>query len=819
MVTTDPMVNRMSTGTRTSTDITLTRGSTVTADTRVNTVTTSMVTTQCLETMFLMACKTGNVATVIRTIDAGMDVNQSQGWGLRRAVRYRHPQLWQILLKNPACQVNLTNNFGLSALHTACRYRPLNTFASPYILLRFGVAEAVISILQHPGVLVNEKTRNGSTPLMVAVKYGEKVVVDIMIRDNRVDLGTVDLNKRSLYEVVGVAVEAIDETVKHEIIEMIKTEASKRSLRKKKKGVHKVLDPSQLIVKQARDKVDKLVSDMEENQRIEMKSFQENLENNSREFNEKQKEELDNFAVKLEEEKNIFFENQEKQRKIHLSELEHCKYVFLRMQEEARLQFERSEKLHLAEFKEIQAKQRQSFLLNNKEEELIMPMSQNTSNQKSKSPRNLNILPDVSNLVGRNSSSLPIFQSTLSGDNVVQSLGPDQMTRSLNIPGPENNRQLCHRKSAPVMGQSLTKENNTDQASADQYSHLATNFDWRKTSCPSSTAKNERYPEQDPHSYPDTPPVNLQYLRGQTLSPSNTSSNPSPVPSLEYILPNELFTNIPDTCPNIKALVNSHEVFVAPKNADTRGSSSHKSTANSPSNATIPTTAVPPSDLSPLCLRVNNSRSRSPTLMHSHPSSFAPVKSSESLARGQQEPTQSNFNLSQLLQGSSSQITNLNLVPQQPCLQTPRLARKSAMEVVKEEEDDHQMMKDDEEIAELTNTGISRNKSASFTNLVSNMKSPTTARTIGDINDEEQGLNKKGEENKIMFFIEMDTEDILEEGMNERIERSNSLQDTGILYQDIKENISKEISGISLASSTSTASFKSAQTSPIKEFI
>ena len=122
MVTTDPMVNRMSTGTRTSTDIALTR---------VSTATTSMVTTQCLETIFLMACKTGNVDTVIRTIDAGMDVNQSQGWGLRRAVRYRHPQLWQILLKNPACQVNLTNNFGLSALHTACRYRPLNTFASP----------------------------------------------------------------------------------------------------------------------------------------------------------------------------------------------------------------------------------------------------------------------------------------------------------------------------------------------------------------------------------------------------------------------------------------------------------------------------------------------------------------------------------------------------------------------------------------------------------------------------------------------------------------------------------------------------------------
>ena len=67
-----------------------------------------------------------------------------------------------------------------------------------------------------------------------------------------------------------------------------------------------MLDPSQLIVKQARDKVDKLVSDMEENQRIEMKSFQENLENNSREFNEKQKEELENFAVKIEKESHFY---------------------------------------------------------------------------------------------------------------------------------------------------------------------------------------------------------------------------------------------------------------------------------------------------------------------------------------------------------------------------------------------------------------------------------------------------------------------------------------------------------------------------------
>ena len=94
-------------------------------------------------------------------------------------------------------------------------------------------------ILQHPAVLLNEKTKHGSTPLMVAVKYGEKGVVEIMIKDHRVDLGVIDSGGRSLYEVIGVATEMVNDSVKSEITELIKAESNKRSLRKKKKGVHK----------------------------------------------------------------------------------------------------------------------------------------------------------------------------------------------------------------------------------------------------------------------------------------------------------------------------------------------------------------------------------------------------------------------------------------------------------------------------------------------------------------------------------------------------------------------------------------------------
>ena len=74
-----------------------------------------------LEETFIMGCKAGNLNMVIKTMKDGVNVNCSQGWGLRRAVRYGHSEVWQVLLKNPMTDLNLVNKFGLSSLHTACR--------------------------------------------------------------------------------------------------------------------------------------------------------------------------------------------------------------------------------------------------------------------------------------------------------------------------------------------------------------------------------------------------------------------------------------------------------------------------------------------------------------------------------------------------------------------------------------------------------------------------------------------------------------------------------------------------------------------------
>ena len=62
-------------------------------------------------------------------------------------------QVWQCLLDHKELNVNLPNQFGLSALHTACR---------------FNVAAAIFDLLRQPGILCNERTALGSSPLMVS---------------------------------------------------------------------------------------------------------------------------------------------------------------------------------------------------------------------------------------------------------------------------------------------------------------------------------------------------------------------------------------------------------------------------------------------------------------------------------------------------------------------------------------------------------------------------------------------------------------------------------------------------------------------------
>ena len=140
-----------------------------------------------LEDQFLLACKTEDIETVQLALQCKVDVNYQQGWGLRRAVRYNHPHVWQYLLHHKDIQVNLPNQYGLSALHTACR---------------FNIPGAIFDLLKHPAIEVNVKSQLGSSPAMVAVKYCRKEALDVIIRDTRIDIETVDNQNRKLEEVI-----------------------------------------------------------------------------------------------------------------------------------------------------------------------------------------------------------------------------------------------------------------------------------------------------------------------------------------------------------------------------------------------------------------------------------------------------------------------------------------------------------------------------------------------------------------------------------------------------------------------------------------
>jgi len=162
-----------------------------------------------IEEQFLEGCKVGDLDLVRSVLAQGCDVNLSQGWGLRRAVRYSHPGIWRVLLSHKDIKPNLQNQYGLSALHTACR---------------FNNPEAVRDLLKHPGIKVNEKTRLGSSPVMVAAKYCRKEALVGLIKDRRVDLDSTDSNGRRVDEVVAVAVLRPNLEDKADIVECVTRE-------------------------------------------------------------------------------------------------------------------------------------------------------------------------------------------------------------------------------------------------------------------------------------------------------------------------------------------------------------------------------------------------------------------------------------------------------------------------------------------------------------------------------------------------------------------------------------------------------------------
>ena len=94
-------------------------------------------------------------------------------------------------------------------MHTACR---------------FNIPGAVFDLLKAPGIKVNEKTKLGSSPVMVAAKYCRKEALAGLIGDRRVDLDTRDSGGRRVEEVVAVAVTSADQVDKTDIMDYVARE-------------------------------------------------------------------------------------------------------------------------------------------------------------------------------------------------------------------------------------------------------------------------------------------------------------------------------------------------------------------------------------------------------------------------------------------------------------------------------------------------------------------------------------------------------------------------------------------------------------------
>ncbi|XP_023323033.1 UPF0746 protein DDB_G0281095 isoform X3 [Eurytemora carolleeae] len=258
-----------------------------------------------IEEDFLEGCKVGTVVC-----NEEIDINCCNGWGLRRAVRHGQPEVWGYLLTQPNLDVNKINRFGLSALHTAAR---------------FNVEDAVLDLLNHPNIELNNLTVKG----------------------------------RTVEQLVGVAAPSCKQHFRDDILQALKAEQLNRlNTRKKKLTLNSVVHPSKFLEKQAKEKINRLLEDMHELQRVEMVKFQEVMEANSKNFEDRQDRHLQEFLNKIEEEKASYMSKQERDMHYFLAGLELKKVAFLDMLKESRTEFYHEEHVRLIKFKKDQDHQK-----------------------------------------------------------------------------------------------------------------------------------------------------------------------------------------------------------------------------------------------------------------------------------------------------------------------------------------------------------------------------------------------------------------------------------------------------------------------------
>jgi len=83
----------------------------------------------------------------------------------------------EILKNNPKIKVNWKNDYGGTALHTACNN---------------GQDAVVFLLLAHPGIDVNQKNNFGNTPFKVVCENGRTTCARLLLKDSRVKVNEPD---------------------------------------------------------------------------------------------------------------------------------------------------------------------------------------------------------------------------------------------------------------------------------------------------------------------------------------------------------------------------------------------------------------------------------------------------------------------------------------------------------------------------------------------------------------------------------------------------------------------------------------------------
>ncbi len=112
--------------------------------------------------------------------------------------RYNQRNVWRFLLGRSELEINLQNEHGQTALHTAAR---------------FNIHEAAVDILRRPDVDTNLQSILGSSPAMVAAKYASKETLSVLVSDSRVRMNVEDKQKRRMADVIGASILECDKNL------------------------------------------------------------------------------------------------------------------------------------------------------------------------------------------------------------------------------------------------------------------------------------------------------------------------------------------------------------------------------------------------------------------------------------------------------------------------------------------------------------------------------------------------------------------------------------------------------------------------------